>query len=266
MAFVRKRTGSTDEQAAAGLARGVGGSAAGVGRGGRLHRGDPGQPGRIPGAGARADGGAVRAEAQPTRGAEAAGRHRVVGVARTGPGRGASGRGTAELCAFLAPRYSPEPASRARRGAARGAGRGDRRSPGPTTTRWGCLAVTRWPPSPRPRLGLHRLVQAVIRARLEGQANGSGRRSPWSCLSQLPGDSWELAPWPACQQLLPHVLAATEHAERLDVAREQAGRLLDRASSTWKSGTAPAGRAPGRAGLTLTQQALGPMTTGWATE
>ena len=37
--------------------------------------------------------------------------------------------------------------------------------------------------------------------------------------------------WRACQRLLPHVLAATEHAERLGVAGEETGWLLDRAAA-----------------------------------
>ena len=51
------------------------------------------------------------------------------------------------------------------------------------------------------------------------------------CCASFPDESWEVATWPACQRLLPHVLAATEHAERLEVAGEEAGWLLDRASS-----------------------------------
>ena len=99
-------------------------------------------------------------------------------------------------------------------------------------------------------LGLHRLVQAVIRARLEDQERPVGRRPRWSC-STPPSrtDSWEVARWPTCQRLLPHVLAATEHAERLEVAAQQtglaAGPGVDLSAG---AGAIPAGQTAGRAG------------------
>jgi tetratricopeptide (TPR) repeat protein len=40
-----------------------------------------------------------------------------------------------------------------------------------------------------------------------------------------------VATWPTCERLLPHVLVATGHAERLEVAGVRAGWLLDRAAN-----------------------------------
>jgi len=79
---------------------------------------------------------------------------------------------------------------------------------------------------------VHRLVQAVIQARL-----GKERERRWAEIAigllrkRFPNDSWEVATWPTCERLLPHVLVATGHTERLEVAGEQAGWLLDRAAN-----------------------------------
>jgi tetratricopeptide (TPR) repeat protein len=81
-------------------------------------------------------------------------------------------------------------------------------------------------------MGVHRLVQTVIQARL-----GEERERRWAEIAigllrkRFPNDSWEVATWPTCERLLPHVLVATGHAERLEVAGEQAGWLLDRAAN-----------------------------------
>ena len=80
-------------------------------------------------------------------------------------------------------------------------------------------------------LGMHRLVQAVVRARL-----GPVDEPSWAATAldlvyrSFPGESWELTTWPECERLLPHLLAVAEHAERLRVAGQKAGLLLDRAS------------------------------------
>ena len=47
----------------------------------------------------------------------------------------------------------------------------------------------------------------------------------------FPNQSWETTTWGECERLLPQVLTVCEHAERLAVAEDQAGWLLDRASS-----------------------------------
>jgi tetratricopeptide (TPR) repeat protein len=109
-------------------------------------------------------------------------------------------------------------------------------------------------------LGLHRLVQAVIRAPLDDSAK---RR--WAEVSvgllrdSFPANCWELETWPACQQLLLHVLAAVEHAGRLEVAGEQAGWLLSRASAYLRGrGQYHEARPLAERAVTVTTKALGP--------
>jgi NB-ARC domain len=81
-------------------------------------------------------------------------------------------------------------------------------------------------------LSVHRLVQGVIQARL-----GEDGERRWAEVAvgllreRFPNESWEVATWPTCERLLPHVLAVAGHAERLGIAAEQAGWLLDRASA-----------------------------------
>jgi tetratricopeptide (TPR) repeat protein len=81
-------------------------------------------------------------------------------------------------------------------------------------------------------LSVHRLVQAVVRTRL-GQDDERG----WVKVAiALMDESFPLEPkdvtsWPTFQRLLPHVLAATEHAMRLGVASREIGNLL-----SWASG------------------------------
>jgi tetratricopeptide (TPR) repeat protein len=109
-------------------------------------------------------------------------------------------------------------------------------------------------------LGVHRLVQAVIQARLgeDGERN-------WAevALGQLrqsfPNESWEVATWLTCERLLPHALAVAGHAERLRVAREQAGWLLDRASKYLrKRGQYRQARPIAERAVAITEAALGP--------
>jgi tetratricopeptide (TPR) repeat protein len=81
-------------------------------------------------------------------------------------------------------------------------------------------------------IGVHRLVQAVMRARLDADRE----RQVAACVvgilrAAFPNQSWETTTWGECERLLPQVLAVCEHAERLAVAGDQAGWLLDRASS-----------------------------------
>jgi hypothetical protein len=109
-------------------------------------------------------------------------------------------------------------------------------------------------------VAVHRLVQAVVRARLD---NPSQRR--WAGIAvgllyeSFPDRSWEASTWPTCQRLLPHVLAATEHAERLGVADEEAGVLLDRVSDYLRGRGQPRQARPIAEGaLAITMAALGP--------
>jgi hypothetical protein len=99
-------------------------------------------------------------------------------------------------------------------------------------------------------LGVHRLVQAVVQAGL-----GEDGEQRWAEVAVdllrtiFPNESWEVAAWPACERLLPHAVAVARHAERLGVAGEAAGWLLDRASTYLRErGPIPAGQAARRAG------------------
>jgi tetratricopeptide (TPR) repeat protein len=108
-------------------------------------------------------------------------------------------------------------------------------------------------------LGLHRLVQAVIRAGFEDREGQWAQVAVELINAAFPEDSWEVARWPTCQQLLPHLLAVAEHAERLAVAHEQTGALLQRASRYLRARGQPRQARPlAERALTLTQQVLGP--------
>jgi tetratricopeptide (TPR) repeat protein len=81
-------------------------------------------------------------------------------------------------------------------------------------------------------VSMHRLVQAVIQARLGNEGERRWAETAVGLLYEsFPDESWEVPTWPTCQRLLPHLLAVADHAERLGVAGEQAGWLLDRAST-----------------------------------
>jgi tetratricopeptide (TPR) repeat protein len=109
-------------------------------------------------------------------------------------------------------------------------------------------------------LAVHLLVQVVVRERLAPQEERRWAEAAVSLLfASFPDESWEVAEWPECQRLLPHVLAATEHAERLEVASEEAGWLLDRASTyLLRRGQASQARPIAERALALTIAAVGP--------
>ena len=108
-------------------------------------------------------------------------------------------------------------------------------------------------------LALHRLVQAVIRARLKDQEGRWAQVAVELIDAAFPEDSAEVTRWPSGQRLLPHLLAVTEHAERLKVASEVTGGLLDRASQYLRSrGQFQQARPLAERALTLAQQALEP--------
>jgi tetratricopeptide (TPR) repeat protein len=78
-------------------------------------------------------------------------------------------------------------------------------------------------------LGMHRLVQLVVRGALS-----SRERRRWAgaavqlVQASFPENSDDPDSWEACASLLPHGLAATEHAEALQVEPELTARLLNR--------------------------------------
>ncbi len=77
-------------------------------------------------------------------------------------------------------------------------------------------------------LSVHRLVQAVVRDRLtQGQRRRRAAAAVTLLASAYPGDVQNnVAGWPRCGQLLPHALAATEHAEAQQVGLTAAATLL----------------------------------------
>jgi tetratricopeptide (TPR) repeat protein len=109
-------------------------------------------------------------------------------------------------------------------------------------------------------IGVHLLVQAVIRARLGRDGERRWAEAAVDLLSDsFPDRSWEVAAWETCQRLLPHVLAASEHAQRLEVAGEAAGWLLDRAAAYLRGRGQPRQARPiAERALAVTEAALGP--------
>jgi TIR domain len=81
-------------------------------------------------------------------------------------------------------------------------------------------------------LGLHRLVQAVVRHSL-----GPDDQRQWAAtavglvLAAFPDQPDDVAGWPATARLLPHGLVATDHASALDSDPESTGCLLNRTAA-----------------------------------
>jgi tetratricopeptide (TPR) repeat protein len=109
-------------------------------------------------------------------------------------------------------------------------------------------------------IGVHRLVQAVIQARLGEDGERNWAEIAVGLLREsFPDESWEVAKWQRCGQLLPHVLTVAGHAERLRVAGEQAGLLLGRASGYLRGrGLYGQARSIAEQALALTEATLGP--------
>jgi tetratricopeptide (TPR) repeat protein len=83
-------------------------------------------------------------------------------------------------------------------------------------------------------LQLHRLVQAILRARMDGttDTNEIGRTVLGLLCRATPADPRRNpATWPAWQQLLPHIFATTEPGRDLDPNRQDVAWLLDGAAT-----------------------------------
>jgi hypothetical protein len=92
-------------------------------------------------------------------------------------------------------------------------------------------------------LGVHSLIQAVLRARLDLEGRKRYAEAAIGVLARsFPEQSWEVEAWPACQRLLPHVLAVAEHAQELGVGGDEAG------CSTGRPPTCTGGGSHGRPG------------------
>jgi tetratricopeptide (TPR) repeat protein len=109
-------------------------------------------------------------------------------------------------------------------------------------------------------LGVHRLVQAVIQGRLGTDGERAWAQAAVGLLREsFPNESWEIATWERCGRLLPQVLAASGHAERLGVAGEQVGWLLDRAATYLRGrGLYRQARPIAEQAVAVTKAALGP--------
>jgi tetratricopeptide (TPR) repeat protein len=109
-------------------------------------------------------------------------------------------------------------------------------------------------------------VQAVIQARL-----GEAEERAWTEVAvallraAFPNDSWEVNSWPRCELLLPHLLAAAGHAERLEIAGEAVSWLLDRASTYLRErGQYRQAKPLAERAVTIAEAALGPNDLGVA--
>jgi tetratricopeptide (TPR) repeat protein len=99
---------------------------------------------------------------------------------------------------------------------------------------------------------MHRLVQAVVRDRLEEEARKTWCEAATSVVNDAyPGDSvLDVISWPVCARLTPHVRVVAVHAETLGVAQDATARLLNQAGLYLK------GRAEFAEAQTLYEQAL----------
>jgi hypothetical protein len=97
---------------------------------------------------------------------------------------------------------------------------------------------------------VHRLVQAVVRARLDGEEGAWAKRAVELIRDAFPDDSREFDRWPECEQLLPHLLAVVEHGRRLEVCEAERDWLLDRSAAYQRE------RGHYRRALVLTLSAL----------
>jgi hypothetical protein len=80
-------------------------------------------------------------------------------------------------------------------------------------------------------VGVHRLLQAAIQARLsETDERRWAEVAVGLLYESFPAESWEVATWPTSERLLPQVFAVAGHTERLGIAGEQVGLLLYRSS------------------------------------
>ena len=112
-------------------------------------------------------------------------------------------------------------------------------------------------------VGLHRLVQAVIRAPLGPEEERTWAEAAVGLLrAGFPEDSQDVSSFPVSQRLTPHVLAAAEHAERLGVAGAEVGWLLSWVSGYLRSRGQPRQARPiAERALAVTKAALEPDDT-----
>ena len=77
-------------------------------------------------------------------------------------------------------------------------------------------------------LSIHRLVQAVTRSELHGEAPYWASMALSVIVTAFPGNEQDPTTWEACEGILPHAFASTGHAVELHVDTIGTVRLLDR--------------------------------------
>src|SRR3954454_22199347 len=112
----------------------------------------------------------------------------------------------------------------------------------------------------RAGIGLHRLVQTVIQARLPAEDERIWIDAAVRLLRDaFPEEIGEVTSWPRWERLLPHLLTVTGHAARAGIAGEAAGWLLGRALVYLRvRGQHRAAKPIAERALTATEAALGP--------
>jgi hypothetical protein len=87
---------------------------------------------------------------------------------------------------------------------------------------------------------VHRLLQTVIRAGLDAEAERTWAATTVQLLRAGFPNPQEVTNWPECERLLPHALAATDHGQRLEVESEQTLWLLAASAHyLWRRGQYP---------------------------
>jgi Tfp pilus assembly protein PilF len=109
-------------------------------------------------------------------------------------------------------------------------------------------------------LAVHRLVQAWVRATLDQPA-----QRHWAAVAvqlvwaAFPPDTYDPATFPACARLLPHALAATNHASRLAADPEATAGLLTRLGAyLWRRAEPRQARQLFERALAILETRLGP--------
>jgi tetratricopeptide (TPR) repeat protein len=110
-------------------------------------------------------------------------------------------------------------------------------------------------------ISVHRLVQKVIRDRLFAQ----GKHKGWVEMAvglvsvAFPSQSGNFSNWPACSLLLAHALAVADHAEKLGVALENAQYLLNQSGLyLWKRAQFDEAEVMYRRALRIAEELLAP--------
>ncbi|MDP2896514.1 MAG: FxSxx-COOH system tetratricopeptide repeat protein [bacterium] len=107
---------------------------------------------------------------------------------------------------------------------------------------------------------VHRLVQAVVRDRLDERDKKKWAQAAVRLVNDaLPVEAHDVRTWPECARLLPHALSAAEHAEKLGVAPEATGRVLNQVGVyLWGRAEFREAKAALERALSIDEAAFGP--------